>query len=110
MRSDGDIEKLLRDHEKRITQLESLCGKKKETSTKKNDDSQMKLTDHILAARDGMFFSKPKTAEEIHRKLQGTYHCDLNRVAVALLRLAGRRKLRRTTKAVNGKEYQAYVW
>lgn len=109
MRNDGGIEQLLRDHEKRITRLESLCGKKK-TSAKKNNDVQMNLTDHILAARNGMYFSKPKTAEEIHKNLQGTYHCDLNRVAVALLRLADRRMLRRTTKAVNGKKYQAYVW
>lgn len=109
MRSDGDVDELLRDHESRIKRLELLCETKK-TSTKKKNGAQMSLTDHIVSVRDKKFFSQPKTAEDIHKKLQGEYHCDLNRVAVALVRLADRRLLRRTTKVVNGKKYQAYVW
>ena len=60
--------------------------------------------------RNNGFFSKPKTADETASKLQGTYHCEGNRVAMALLRLANRRQLRRATKVVDKKEYKAYVW
>ncbi len=107
MQITDSIRKILDDHEKRILHLETLVGKRKPTKTPKK---QNKLTDHIIGLRDRGFFSRPKTAPEVHKELQGTYHCDLNRVAVALLRLQKRKEFRKATKAINGKIYQAYVW
>ncbi len=66
------------------------------------------LRAHILQLRDAGFFRQSKAAPEIHRKLQPTYPCDLNRVEVALYRLKKGRRLRKTSK---GKKKQvAYVW
>jgi hypothetical protein len=107
MKSDQEIARLLNDHEKRISELESRLSKP--TSKTATKDKQ-KLSDHVLRLRDSGFFSKQKTAEETHAKLQETYSCELNRVAVGLLRLAKRKKLRRASKTVNEKTYQAYVY
>ena len=101
------IQKILNDHEKRITKLESfLACKKAPTSI----SVKQSLSDRIIDCRNKSFFSQPKTAEEAHEKIQGSYPCEFNRVAVCLLRLAGRKELRKTSKIVNGKKYKAYVW
>ena len=68
------------------------------------------LPDHILALRNSGFFAKPKTPAEIHAELQTSYHCELNRVEVALFRLQRRKELRKTSKVVGGKTQVAYVW
>jgi hypothetical protein len=68
------------------------------------------LPDHLLRQRDRGFFKEPKTAAEVHTKLKSDYHCDINRVAVALLRLHKRKQLRRTSKTVGGKKQTAFVW
>jgi hypothetical protein len=68
------------------------------------------LPDHILSLRDSGFFKQPKTGDEVHAKLQSSYHCDVNRVAVALLRLHKRRLLRKTSKSVRERKQVAYVW
>ena len=107
MTSDKIIGRRLTDHEKRISHLESLILKPKAT---KSAADKRKLSDHILAIRDKGFFAQPKTAEETHRKLEESYHCELNRVAVALFRLSKRKQLRRASKVVEKKSYQAYVW
>jgi hypothetical protein len=102
-----NIKKILENHEKRILHLETLIGKRKPTTTAQK---RKKLTDHILGVRNMGFFSRPKTAPVVHKELQGIYHCELNRVEVALLRLQKRREFRKATKTINGKIYQAYVW
>ena len=68
------------------------------------------LPEHILALRDAGFMKQPKTGEEVHEKLQQTYHCDVNRVAVALLRLRKRGLLRKTSKGDGKRKQVAYVW
>ena len=68
------------------------------------------LPEHILRLRDSGFFKHPQTNSEAHQKLQSVYPCDFNRVAVALLRLQRRKKLRKTSKAVGKLKQVAYVW
>lgn len=68
------------------------------------------LPDHILSLRDSGFLKQPKTRDEIHAKLQSSYHCAENRVAVALLRLHKKRLLRKTSKTVGKRKHVAYVW
>lgn len=107
MESNRQMQKILYDHEKRISHLETLLSKPR---TSKPVRDKRKLSDHVLELREKGFFSPPKTAEEVHKKLQEIYHCELNRVAVALLRLSKRKQLRRASKVVDKKTYQAYVW
>lgn len=112
-------------NDKLITALEqirtlaeqALKGRARSTSRKieKRDkprkrSSSTKLPDHIVLLRDDGFFKQPRTAKEVHAKLQSQYHCDLNRVEVALLRLQKRGKLRKTSKVAEGKRQVAYVW
>ncbi len=67
------------------------------------------LPNHIISLRDSGFLKQPKTADEVHAKLQPTYHCEPNRVAVALLRLHKKRALRKTSKTVGKRKLVAYV-
>lgn len=64
----------------------------------------------ILQSRERGSFKQPKTPQEIHKKLQPIYSCDLNRVEVALLRLHEKRQLRKASKVVGRKKVTAYVW
>jgi hypothetical protein len=107
MKDDEIILKTLRDHEKRIAEIESLLLKRRAVLTKTKAKS---LPDFIIALRDSGFYSAPKTADETHGKLQENYHCEKSRVGVALLRLAKGKNLRKASKMINGKKYQAYVW
>ena len=68
------------------------------------------LPDHILHLRDTGFLRQPKTIDEVHLKLQGTYHCNRDRVSMALLLLLKRKMLRKTQKTLNDKKQTAYVW
>jgi len=102
-----EINKILNDHEKRISALEKPAGNAKRPTIKSTKQS---LSNHIIELRDNDFFSQPKNAEETYEKLKSTYHCELDRVAMALLRLAKRKELRKASKTVNGKKYKAYVW
>jgi hypothetical protein len=104
---DKNIKRILGDHERRIAKLESLVAKPKAVATKKE---RKPLTDYITELRAKGFFSQPKTSEETHKKLRQNYHCEPNRVAVALLRLVNRKHLRKASKTVNGKKFLAYVW
>jgi len=67
------------------------------------------LPAHIGKLKDQGFFASPRTAVEVREKLQPTYHCDVNRVAMALLRLHKRKALRKTQKLVGKKKTIAYV-
>lgn len=102
-----EIKALLQDHEKRIAKLESVLSNSKMPKIKKGKQS---LPKHIMELRDNGFISQPKTAEEIHEKLEASYPCVLNRVEVALIRLCERRHLRKAAKKVSGKSCVAYVW
>jgi hypothetical protein len=107
MTNDANVKKLLQDHERRIAALEAMLAKPKSAPISKIKKS---LTDHVIDLRNAHFFSTMRTVEETHKKLQGTYPCELNRVAVALLRLASNKQLRKATKKDGTKEYKAYVW
>lgn len=67
------------------------------------------LPDRILDLRDSGFFDSPKTASEVHQKLHGKYACELDRVAMALLRLQRRRQLRKVSREVDGRTVIAYA-
>ncbi len=112
MKVDERIDRILRDHESRLSKLESLLTKSSLSTNKVEyiDPTPVHLTDHIIALRDNKYFAQPRTADETHKKLQGTYHCEMNRVSMALLRLAKRKLLRRATQTNGDKKYQAYVW
>ena len=107
MKSDPQLKRTLDSIEKRLSRLESTLIKADATPKKRE---KRKLSDHILDLRNSGFFSQPRTAAESHKKLQETYHCEQNRVDVALLRLSKRKMMRRATKVVGKKRYQAYVW
>jgi hypothetical protein len=68
------------------------------------------LPDHIIRLRDEGFFKQPQTAKEVHTKLQSSYHCETNRVAMSLLRLLEKKELRKISKTAVGKKQIAYVW
>jgi len=68
------------------------------------------LPEHILTLREDGFFCEPRTPSEVHAKLLESYHCLLNRVQMALLRLHRKRELRKTTKKIVDHEHIAYVW
>jgi hypothetical protein len=112
MQANKAVDKILTDHEIRIAKLEELLASKAPISKKttKNTTKSATLADHIVALRDAGFFATARTADDAHKKLASHYHCDLNRVAVALFRLASRKQLRKARAVVNGKDYQAYVW
>lgn len=76
----------------------------------KTADAPMGLPQHILKLRDAGFFREPRTAAEVHAKLQASYHCAADRVVMALLRLKNARNLRKTSKTVGKKKLIAYVW
>lgn len=84
-------------------------SKKSEAATGRSKQA-FKLPEHILSLRDAGFMKQPKTGDEVHAKLQPTYHCDVNRVEVAMLRLHKRRLLRKTSKTVGKRKKVAYVW
>jgi hypothetical protein len=100
--------KTLVDHHSLKDSRRGSPPKAKESSSKSS--GAKKLTGHILLLRDTGFFTQAKTAKDVHAKLQPTYSCDLNRVAVALLRLQRRKKLRKTSKLMGKKAQIAYVW
>ncbi|MFA5771709.1 MAG: hypothetical protein WC974_03155 [Thermoplasmata archaeon] len=107
MKENKNTNEILQDHERRISAIEALIGKSKKPKTKAGKQS---LSNYIIELRNSGFFSQPKNAEETHAKLTGKYHCELNRVAMALLRLAGRKQLRKASKLSDKKKYKAYVW
>lgn len=99
------IKRKLENHEDRISKIEEIIFKKKKIPKIKKT-----LRDHILEERDKGYFSVPRTAKEVHKKLHNRYPCELNRVAVGLLRLQKNAKLlRKTSKKVGKKTHTAYV-
>src|SRR5208337_257386 len=82
----------------------------KQTGAAAKSAGRAALPAHILKLRDSGFFDSPKTAGEVHDRLQAKYRCEIDRVAMALLRLQRRRELRKASKANGGKRQVAYVW
>jgi hypothetical protein len=64
----------------------------------------------IIRLRDEGFFTQPKSADDVREKLGSTYACDVNRVAVALLRLQRKKTLRKTEKKIGKRKHVAFVW
>ena len=104
------VTRILADHDRRLVKLESLLRKPNSSKKTSLRGKRATLPQHILRLRDSGFFVQPRTANEVHKKLLPTYHCERDRVAMALSRLASRRELRKATKTVNQRLYQAYVW
>jgi len=102
-----EINRTLKDHEKRLIALESNFNKESSNSSKGKKGT---LQGHILSLRGKSFFSMSKTPGEVHKRLQGSYSCEPNRVAMALLRLANKKQLRKVFKKAGSKRHKAYVW
>ena len=107
MGADANLRKQLADLERRVRVLE---GKPPKQRTQKDSQKPKSLPQHILSLRDSGFFAQPKVANDVHKRLMPAYHCEVDRVAMALYRLASRKELRRASKVVGGKRLQAYVW
>jgi hypothetical protein len=84
-------------------------GKNKQAA-KAASSTPDRLPDRIIRLRDTSYLKQPKTVDEIHLKLQDTYHCDRDRVSMALLRLLKRKLVRKTFKTADDKKKIAYVW
>lgn len=82
----------------------------KKASIRQKSSSPEGLPSHILDLRDRGFFKEPKVASEVHGKLKSNYHCALDRVVMALLRLQRRKQLRKSSKMIGKKQQVAYVW
>ncbi len=94
-------------------ELLSVKGEKRQPKSSMAEKVSGKVTtlsEHIIKLRNSGFFSRPRTAREVHGKLQGSYHCEIKRVGVALIRLQKARELRKTNKTENNKTNVAYVW
>jgi hypothetical protein len=105
-----DVARTLADHERRLAALEALQHKGGPSPKTKVTSSRATLPQHIIKLRDAGFFTQPRTADDVHKKLLPIYHSEVDRVAMALLRLATKRKLRKATKKSDRRQYQAYVW
>lgn len=68
------------------------------------------LPEQILSLRDEGYFCEPRTPADVHAKLKETYHCLLDRVQMALLRLQRKKELRKAVKTVGSETQSAYVW
>lgn len=99
---------------KRIEKLEKIVFVKRTKSERGKKefkiDDRASLPNLILKLCDNKFFSKSRSASEVHEKLLPIYPCKINRVNMALRRLKERKKLRITDKIINGKKVLAYVW
>ena len=97
----------------RLERLESAVfgsGSKRSTEKTQKRPPREGLPGFILRLRDQGFFKQPKTAGKVHEKLRSNYHCELDRVAMALLRLQRRKELRKSSELVGQKKQVAYVW
>lgn len=99
-----EINKILKDHERRLTIIEKGKVSAKVRGSKKS------LSNHIIELRERGSFKEPITPKEVHKKLATIYPCDLSRVKVELIRLQKRGQLRKTSKLIGEKKYIAYVW
>lgn len=94
----------------RIEKIVLAGGSKPRSETKRDRSSSEGLPAHILKLRSEQFFKEPKAVSEVHSKLQASYHCEPDRVAMALLRLQRRKQLRKSSKIIQKKKQVAYTW
>jgi len=106
--NEEEIAQKIENLEERVSVLEDKFSKFNKKEIKLKDKKT--LSNHIIVLRDEKFFLKPQTSKEVRNKLGDCYHCKLNRVEVALKKLADRKELRITSKIISGKNYKAYVW
>lgn len=106
MPAEGKIDKILADHEKRLSRLEDLF---KQAKPHVKPLKPKTLPEHTLSLRGAGFFAQPRTAPEVREKLAASYHCEVDRVDTALRRLAAGKEFRKSTKKVKGRKYLAYV-
>ena len=105
--------KVIQEITARLACLEKAVFKsnpKRGTEKPEKVSANKRLPAQILTLKDQDFFKKPKTASEVHARLESKYPCEHDRVAMALLRLQRRRQLRKTSKLLNKKKQVAYVW
>lgn len=103
-----DISHRLAAIEKRLATLEQ-----KTTVTRKQSQSRAlatSLPDCIISIRSNGFFKKPRSIDEVHEHIQNEYSCEVDRVSMALLRLAKRRELRKCFVMKNDRKFKAFVW
>ncbi|GAG80696.1 unnamed protein product, partial [marine sediment metagenome] len=79
------INRILQDHERRLTLIEKGKTNVKVKSGKKS------LSKHIIELHEQGFFKEPVTSEEVYKKIATIYSCDFSRVKVELIRLQKRR-------------------
>ncbi len=100
----------------RVLVDEALSGTKRKVTARRakpenvEDAKRDGLPGHILRLRDSGFFKQPKTAVEVYAELQAEYHCEVDRVAMALLRLMKKGLLRKASKMKGKRRQVAYVW
>jgi hypothetical protein len=94
----------------RIEKIVLAGGSKPRIEMKHGHSSSEGLPAHILKLRDEQFFREPKIISEVQSKLKGSYHCEPDRVAMALLRLQRRKQLRKDSKIIEKKKQAAYTW
>jgi hypothetical protein len=106
----------LRQIESLVTDCLREVGKKKLRAPSQmrtsagNVASENTLPSRLIRLREEGFFNQPQTASETHEKLQPEYPCEIDRIAMALLRLFKGKKLRKASKLVRGTRQIAYVW
>ncbi|MER2514148.1 MAG: hypothetical protein ABTQ25_17320 [Nitrosomonas ureae] len=110
MMENNEVTKTLADHESRLAILESILRKPISSGKVPQTNTHPTLPQHILKLRNSGFFAEPRTADDVHKKLIPTYHSEPDRIAMALLRLASKKELRKSTKKMEKRSYLAYVW
>lgn len=110
MSSEANLKRRIDELERRIHKLELALIPGANKSKKISTDKPLTLAQHINVLRDSAYFTQPRTANEVHKKLSSNYNCILNRVEVALVRLATKKQLRKASKIIEDKSYKSYVW
>jgi tRNA(Ser,Leu) C12 N-acetylase TAN1 len=103
--TDEEIRKILKDHEERISRIEKILQKPRETKPKLGG-----IHANIIELVEEGVFNEPKSLSEVATELRirGHYY-SRDHVAVALLRLVRKKILRRIQQKREGKEIFAYV-
>ena len=87
-----DIEKILRDHDKRIKKLEA----KEKANIGKKKGNPTSITDFIIEMKDERFFDKPKLLKEIINELSRRgHHYNVSSLTEPLQRAVRQKKLGR---------------
>jgi len=104
------IQVLANDCLKEVGESDVASSRTPKSSATSGEVPRNTLPKRILELRNKEFFKVPRTAREVQEKLQSSYPCDVDRIAMALLRLNERKELRKASKVVDGKKQVAYAW